>query len=205
MSCILLTRLQTTIGIPILVGLLRILHAAFARTPLANPPESLKSGNYGHPPRATWWLKQSLIYFIGLVGMKLCVFFLFQLLPWLGWVGDWALRWTEGKEWMQITFVMLIFPLVMNALQYYIIDSFIKDSSGGEYEQAPNDEGDEQEGLIAGGRDSDDDGSNEGVHVRNRSSSPKARTKEANPTAVPIEYDERDGESSSLEADPKKK
>jgi hypothetical protein len=137
--------------------------------------------------------------------MKLCVFFLFQLLPWLGWVGDWALRWTEGKAWMQITFVMLIFPLIMNALQYYIIDSFIKDSSSGGYEQAPDDEDDdEQEGLISGRRDSDD-GSSEGAVVRNRSISPNARTKEANPTAVPIEYGESAEESSSLDVDAKKK
>ncbi|KAF2426173.1 hypothetical protein EJ08DRAFT_616757 [Tothia fuscella] len=203
--------IDTTIGIPILVILLRLLHAGFSRTPLANPPESLKSGNYGNPPKTTWWLKQSLLYFIGLVGMKLCVFFLFQILPWLGWVGDWALRWTEGKEWMQITFVMLIFPLVMNAMQYYIIDSFIKDSGSSQgYEQAPEEEGDEHEGLIGGnGGDSDDE--LDGAAVRNRSVSPKARTKEANPTVVPAEYEDvRDGAGSSLgkgsiDSDPKKK
>lgn len=43
-------------------------------------------------------------------------------------VGNWALRWTEGNEAIQIAFVMLIFPLIMNALQYYIIDTFIKNN-----------------------------------------------------------------------------
>lgn len=99
---------------------------------MANPPESIQSGRYGQPPRVTWWLKQSIIYFLGLFGMKLCVFFIFQLLPWIAWVGDWALRWTEGNEALQVGFVMLVFPLVMNALQYYIIDGFIKDPAAGE-------------------------------------------------------------------------
>jgi STIMATE family len=120
--------IDTTVGIPILIIILRLLHAAASFTPLANPPESIQSGNYGTPPRATWWLKQSMIYFIGLLGMKTCVFIVFELLPWIVQVGDWALRWTEGNEAIQIAFVMLIFPLIMNALQYYIIDSFIKNN-----------------------------------------------------------------------------
>lgn len=130
---------QTTIGIPILIILLRILHHAFRLTPLARPPESIKSGHYGQPPRARWWVKQSFIYFIGLVLMKLCVFFIITLLPWVAHVGDWALRWTEGNATLQIAFVMFVFPLVMNALQYYIIDSFIKDPSSG-HERLPTDD-----------------------------------------------------------------
>jgi hypothetical protein len=95
-------------------------------TPLANPPESIESGNYGQPPNAAWWFKQSMIYFIGLLCMKTCVFFIIQLLPFIVKIGDWALRWTEGNEAIQIFFVMLLFPVIMNAVQYYIIDTFIK-------------------------------------------------------------------------------
>lgn len=117
---------QTTLGIPILILILRVLNYFALFTPLADPPESIESGNYGHPPRAFWWFKQSIVYFIGLLGMKTCVFFLIQLLPFIVNVGDWALRWTEGNAAIQIAFVMLIFPVIMNALQYYIIDAFIK-------------------------------------------------------------------------------
>ena len=120
--------IDTTIGIPILIILLKLLHAAFRLTPLARPPQSIQSGNYGSPPRYTWWVKQSIIYFLGLLGMKFCVFILFHIFPWIVKVGDWALRWTEGNEALQIAFVMLIFPLIMNAMQYYIIDIFIKNS-----------------------------------------------------------------------------
>jgi Vaculolar membrane protein. len=67
-----------------------------------------------------------MIYFMGLLSMKVCVFFLIQLLPFIIKIGDWALRWTEGNTALQIAFVMLLFPLIMNAIQYYIIDGFIK-------------------------------------------------------------------------------
>lgn len=118
--------IDTTLGIPILILMLRVLNMIASHTPLANPPESIESGNYGHPPKAFWWLKQSIIYFIGLLAMKVCVFFIIQLFPFIVRVGDWALRWTEGNTALQIIFVMLLFPVTMNAIQYYIIDIFIK-------------------------------------------------------------------------------
>jgi hypothetical protein len=73
-----------------------------------------------------WWFKQCIIYFLGLLGMKICVLIIFLALPWISRVGDWALRWTEGNEELQVFFVMMFFPLIMNATQYYIIDTFIK-------------------------------------------------------------------------------
>lgn len=118
--------IDTTLGIPILILILRVLNHAALYTPLANPPESIESGNYGDPPRALWWLKQSMIYFAGLVCMKTCVVILIHILPFIVKVGDWALKWTEGNTAVQIFFVMLLFPVIMNGLQYYIIDIFIK-------------------------------------------------------------------------------
>lgn len=137
--------IDTTIGIPILIVLLRLLTHAFSLTPLGKPSESIQSGNYGRPPKATWWLKQSFIYFIGLLGMKFCVFIIFQLCPWIIQVGDWALRWTEDNEMVQVFFVMLFFPVVMNALQYYIIDNFIKNQKPLDHEQIPGEDEDEED------------------------------------------------------------
>lgn len=77
--------------------------------------------------------------------MKMCVFVIFQLLPWIVQVGDWALRWTEGNETIQIFFVMLFFPVVMNAIQYYIIDSFIKDQKPSEHEPVASDDEEESD------------------------------------------------------------
>ena len=148
--------IDTTLGIPILIVILRLLTAGASLTALANPPESIHSGNYGTPPRATWWLKQSMIYFIGLLGMKMCVFIIFELLPWIVQVGDWALRWTEGNEAIQVAFVMLIFPLIMNALQYYIIDTFIKNKTVPE-EEDHQDEVGEDGALLADDASLDDE------------------------------------------------
>lgn len=189
--------IDTTIGIAILVVLLKILHRAFALTPLANPPESIRSGNYGHPPRTSWWLKQSLIYFLGLIGMKLCVLAIFAFLPWIAWVGDWALRWTEGNTAVQITFVMFIFPLIMNALQYWIIDNFIKDPEQGDsrYQVAAGDDSDDDEDdewlerqrqRREAGIDEDSDSDVEAV--------PKEPLKEVNPTPIPARRSPKEAE-----------
>lgn len=143
---------DTTVGIVILIAILRILTIGASYTALARPLESIESGCYGTPPRTTWWLKQCLIYFLGLMGMKSCVFLLFQLCPWLGRVGDWALRWTEGNEAVQIAFVMFIFPLIMNGMQYYIIDTFIKNNKSSDDPasgRADGEQDDEQGGLLA--------------------------------------------------------
>jgi len=173
--------IDTTIGIPVLVVFLNVLHKLFLYTSLANPPESIKSGNYGQPPRVTWWMKQCLIYFIGLFLMKMFVFFLFQALPWLAWVGDWALRWTEGNESLQIAFVMFLFPLAMNALQYYIVDSYIKNRDGvqdqGEgqgYESVQTDdaEGGEEDGHRHVIGEDDDDDDKDAVDVTSRIDEP---------------------------------
>ncbi|KAF7901250.1 hypothetical protein EAF00_003471 [Botryotinia globosa] len=153
--------IDTTIGIPILIFLLRILTSLFVMTPFGNPPESIESGNYGHPPKAFWWFKQSIIYFIGLMGMKICVLIIFLVLPWISQIGDWALRWTEGDEALQVIFVMLIFPVIMNATQYYIIDSFIKNQKP-DHELIPDEDSDsdleERDGRYA-----DPSGSSDGI------------------------------------------
>lgn len=133
---------QTTLGIPILIFLLRIFTALFLLTPFGSPPESISSGNYGTPPNAWWWVKQVIIYFMGLMGMKFCVLIIFLVAPWISRIGDWALRWTEGNEVLQVVFVMLVFPVIMNATQYYIIDSFIKKQTI-EHEIIPDEEEDD--------------------------------------------------------------
>ncbi|KAI9789056.1 MAG: hypothetical protein M1816_006411 [Peltula sp. TS41687] len=157
--------IDTTLGIPILIITLRVLARAFTLTPFGQPPESIESGNYGHPPKTTWWAKQSLIYFLGLLTMKTCVLFIFSVLPWISRVGDWALKWTEGDETVQVVFVMLLFPVMMNALQYYIIDSFIKSrkslelessSSGVDEDDDQSQEGGDHGGFYRGNRRSED-------------------------------------------------
>ncbi|KAI0176337.1 vacuolar membrane protein-domain-containing protein, partial [Hypoxylon sp. FL1284] len=150
--------IDTTLGIPILILLLRVVTGLVSYTPWGKPPESIQSGNYGSPPNAWWWLKQSVIYFCGLFGMKICVLIIFLILPWISRVGDWALKWTEGNERIQIVFVMMLFPLIMNALQYYIIDSFIKLKET-DHERLPSEDSDTRDPFDDALLDSDDDDS----------------------------------------------
>ena len=44
---------------------------------------------------------------------------------------------------VQVFFVMLFFPVIMNALQYYIIDSFIKNQKPSDHEPIPSEDEDE--------------------------------------------------------------
>ncbi|KAK2624060.1 hypothetical protein QTJ16_006694 [Diplocarpon rosae] len=175
--------IDTTIGIPILIFLLRILTSLFLLTPVGVPPESISSGNYGSPPRAWWWFKQSLIYFLGLMGMKICVLIIFLVLPWISRVGDWALRWTEGDETLQVIFVMLVFPVIMNATQYYIIDSFIKNPKPEGHELIPGEDGAEDassdfaEGSCDG-MDSCDDSEDGDKEIRAKATAEAVRRKE---------------------------
>jgi hypothetical protein len=135
-----------------------------------------------------------LIYFCGLLLMKLCVLAIFAFLPWIAWVGDWALRWTEGNTALQIAFVMFIFPLIMNALQYWIIDNFIKDPEhggeggyqgvGDEDDEESDDEWLERQQIRREQGIDDDDEDVEAV-----ASKP---LKEANPTPVPSRSNDYD-------------
>lgn len=95
--------------------------------------------------------------------MKVCVLVIFLVLPWISRVGDWALRWTEGNEVLQVMFVMLVFPVIMNATQYYIIDSFIKKQNP-EHEPIPDHEDDRSSFEHPGGYGNPQSGSSDEIH-----------------------------------------
>ena len=82
--------------------------------------------------------------------MKVCVLIIFIMMPFISKIGDWALSWTDGNERLQIAFSMMIFPLIMNCIQYYIIDSFIKkdESSSSAHERLPTEDPDEGPGRY---------------------------------------------------------
>ncbi|KAK6333314.1 hypothetical protein TWF718_011131 [Orbilia javanica] len=145
--------IDTTVGIAILIYSLRAITYLCELLPPDNPfSYGITSGDYGNPPKASSWIKQSILYFAGLMFMKLIVAILFAIFPLvLGKFGDFLLGWTEGNRKVQIAFVMFIFPLIMNAVQYYIIDIFIKK------QETKSPHLDDEERLpIAGSDDSDD-------------------------------------------------
>ncbi|KAI1501704.1 vacuolar membrane protein-domain-containing protein [Biscogniauxia marginata] len=182
--------IDTTLGIPILIILLRITTGLVSYTSMGKPPESIQSGYYGNPPNAWWWLKQSVIYFCGLFGMKICVLIIFLILPWISRVGDWALKWTEGNERVQIVFVMMLFPLIMNVMQLYIIDSFIKKKET-DHEILPAEDGDERDPFDSVIEDSDDE-SNSGESSESMKLSRSTSFRNAGRSGTKIGHEEYD-------------
>ncbi|KAI8059541.1 vacuolar membrane protein-domain-containing protein [Gongronella butleri] len=88
-----------------------------------------QTGVYGTPPfrkQLRRWAKQLGLYVSSLVMMKFVVVLLFRVCPWLEDVGEWILGWTMGNPKVQVVFVMLITPLVMNIIQFWIIDTIVK-------------------------------------------------------------------------------
>ena len=137
--------------------------------------------------------------------MKLCVFLIFQICPWIIDVGNWALRWTEGNETIQVIFVMLVFPVIMNAIQYYIIDGFIKNQSPSDHELIPSEDGeadDEDDGRRQQEEDWDlsFDGQEEGQdakeHSRHGSKAGEATKLQVDANKLDEYNPDKDGDSS---------
>ncbi|KAL9545603.1 hypothetical protein MBANPS3_007071 [Mucor bainieri] len=116
---------DTTLGI----GILWCILTGFKYLVLRLQLTGFQSGVYGEPPlveQLKKWSKQLLVYIVSLILMKVIVVGLFHLCPWIEDFGDWVLQWTVGNYKLQVVFVMLIFPLVMNIMQFWVIDTFIK-------------------------------------------------------------------------------
>lgn len=71
----------------------------------------------------SWWGKQLMVYLASLVVMKLAILGFFWIPAVLA-IGDWMLSWL-GED-TKIVFVLMIFPLAMNALQFLLIDTILK-------------------------------------------------------------------------------
>ncbi|KAI8075970.1 vacuolar membrane protein-domain-containing protein [Halteromyces radiatus] len=118
---------DTTLGTAIIWGILRLGQFIARQWGFSG----FENGVYGSTFRKQierWW-KQLLMYVTALIMMKLLVLLLFRLCPWLEWFGEWVLGWTSGNYKIQVVFVMLIFPLIMNIAQFWIVDTILKHNS----------------------------------------------------------------------------
>jgi hypothetical protein len=117
--------IDCTLGIGILWLILRALN----KVAVALDIKGIKSGEYGDPPfreQLHRWFKQLVLFLLGLSSMKLVVLIIFRICPWLFDFGEWAIGWTKGNYHLQVFFVMLIFPLTMNIIQFWIVDTILK-------------------------------------------------------------------------------
>ncbi|KAI8801263.1 vacuolar membrane protein-domain-containing protein [Cladochytrium replicatum] len=126
--------LDTTIGVGILYGYLRLIHSAAEGIGLTQ----IKSGSYGNPPQFSAWFKQLCLFIAAWFWVKITVVLILQLFPFLAAVVEYMLgpleRGSDSRA--QVVVVMLLFPLCMNVLQAWLIDAVIKekhDENGGAF------------------------------------------------------------------------
>ncbi|KAG8903114.1 hypothetical protein FRB99_003748 [Tulasnella sp. 403] len=124
--------------------------------------EGFESGYYGSPPSLVFWARQASVYIVAVVSMKLAVLALLTGLPALLDIGDWILSWTGGNINLQLVFVMGIYPIIMNVVQFWIIDSIVKASPFlPTFEPVERGTSADREPLVNGNGDSDDDASSQ--------------------------------------------
>jgi hypothetical protein len=156
-----------------------------------------ESGKYGTPLRYTFWIRQTLIYILSITTMKLVVVGIFALFPYIFSIGQWLLSWTGDGSNIQIVLlvsysstcvhvltdcscsVMGIFPIAMNILQFWLIDSIVK--ATGQAVVAIVDEAEDaadREPLFRASEDDGDDDDAEAARVRDiEASRPRAPSK----------------------------
>ncbi|KAG2115744.1 vacuolar membrane protein-domain-containing protein [Suillus discolor] len=120
--------IDTTLGVTIIYVVHHGLTYLFAKR---FHLKGYESGQYGSPPLMSYWARQAAVYVVALTTMKMLVVGLFTVWPGISQVGDWLLSWTAigNGDAFQIIFVMGLFPIIMNILQFWLIDSIVKASS----------------------------------------------------------------------------
>lgn len=83
------------------------------------------SGHYGTPPSWRTWGKQLAVYVCSITLMKIVVLLIIGTFPSTIRAGDWLLSWLPNDD-AQVAFVVMVWPLLGNALQFVVVDSLIK-------------------------------------------------------------------------------
>ncbi len=116
--------LDTTIGVGILYIFLKLLQRLVDHYRIPN----MKSGFYGNPPQLSIWIRQTILFITAWFFVKISVLILLAIFPFIVSFGEWILSPLEqsGDSKLQVIVVMLIFPLIMNIIQAWLIDMLIK-------------------------------------------------------------------------------
>ncbi|KAG0308740.1 hypothetical protein BGZ98_007016 [Dissophora globulifera] len=146
--------LDTTFGVGVLYLFLMAAEKYFIRMRM----DGLRTGDYGNPPQFDRWWKQTFVFSLGLVVMKIVVVIVLTW-PFLLTFGEWFLGWTLQNEKLQILFVMLILPLSMNICQYWAIDYILKQKPTEKFPIRIDEDEEDLYGLVGGLEQSyDEDG-----------------------------------------------
>lgn len=113
---------DTTIGVPLLWACLYYVYILAFKLKMTK----IVSGQYGNPPEFAAFAKQAGLYMIALILAKVFLYLILYTVPFLDDWGAYLISWTNFDLRVQILFVMFIFPAVMNAVQYYLVDTMIQ-------------------------------------------------------------------------------
>ncbi|OAD05238.1 hypothetical protein MUCCIDRAFT_122846, partial [Mucor lusitanicus CBS 277.49] len=118
--------IDTTFGVLLLWCWFTLLMNACEKCRLLHVGET---GDYGPPPlsRMVWpWMRQMAVFLLAEILTKACLYGIVINSPWLFWLGELCISWTQYDPKIQVVFVMLIFPLIMNAIQFWLTDIILK-------------------------------------------------------------------------------
>lgn len=113
---------DTTVGIPVLYMLILLLTGLGEKLRV----RGLESGEYGNPPRWGNYMKQLVVYLVALGLMKVAIYATMVVFPVLVTIAIWLLSRLDKYPSVQEGFVLLVFPLIMNVFQYYVVDNLIQ-------------------------------------------------------------------------------
>ncbi|KAK0550815.1 hypothetical protein OC846_002351 [Tilletia horrida] len=123
------------------------------------------SGQYGNiptpeggsgKPKMSYWGKQLATYLFAIFVMKIFVTGIMWLFPVISSFGKWVLSLFGRHRNAQVLFVMALFPLAMNVLQFWLIDSLLRHNPNTSVYAKLNSSGiaeDDSEGSDAAGAD----------------------------------------------------
>lgn len=171
--------IDTTLGVAIIYLILHLLTWFFTEKCHI---KGFETGKYGTPPSINYWMRQAAVYIVSLTTMKLLVVVLLILWPGIFKMGEWLLGFLGDSDAAQIIFVMGIFPIIMNIVQFWLIDSIVKASAQSASVALPSDtprpsEDADREPLFRANSDDEDEGDErphdiENPPPRSRSRSP---------------------------------
>lgn len=161
--------LDTTVGIPILWFFLYMIHMTAFRVGVTG----IISGQYYDEPAdlsiqltpeqqiPRWcnFFKQAGLYLLGMICMKSVLFSLTEIVPWLDDIAGAVLTFLKKllfidkvhRTQFETVFVILIFPSIMNTIQYYLIDTIIQSPEYHSYDELVRKGAEESESLSRNG------------------------------------------------------
>ncbi|ORX94432.1 hypothetical protein K493DRAFT_162016, partial [Basidiobolus meristosporus CBS 931.73] len=113
--------MDTTVGVATMYVLIKYSNCLIARYRW----DELRTGEYGHPPEVMIWLKQ-LGWFIGMTVVNKLLLLIIYSIPFVLPVVRALLEPFRPLPKIEVVFVMLLFPLVMNIVQFWLVDQFLK-------------------------------------------------------------------------------